>query len=69
MHPEPWWMIIPFALVIAPPVGLLLACLALWRSDGGLQGARDRRAARQAMRRTFTPPRWVEVHEAANRGR
>lgn len=47
MHIEPWWMFIPFALVIFPPVGVLLATLALVRSTSGLSVLSDRKMARR----------------------
>lgn len=47
MHIEPWWMFIPFALVLCPPLGVLLAALALVRATSGLGGLGDRKMARR----------------------
>lgn len=64
MKIEPWWMLIPFALVLVPPIGVLLVTVALCRATGGLRRdlefLGDRRMARRMARydrnRVAAPP-------------
>lgn len=36
---EPWMLIVPFVLVIFPPLGLILLAMAFWQVIGGADGA------------------------------
>lgn len=67
MHPEPWWLLIPFALICVPLLGLAMVLLAIWRNSGGLDGLRDARQHYRDSRHKFTEPAWLIVHKEANR--
>lgn len=49
-HPKLWWVVIPFALVIFPPVGVLLAAIALCRTTTHWKVFGDRKMARRIAR-------------------
>lgn len=67
MHPEPWWLLIPFALICFPPLGAVMVLAAIWRNAGGIGGMRDSYLSYRDTRRPFTPPAWRIVHEEANK--